>query len=103
MDGPNTTEITKGKKDGMMFVFYDEEMYVIVHRAKSRSSGLVDTKVWVWRGQKVVKDELGEVKVKEFGKRYNTSLVEREQDDEPQELVHILGGSLVVRQVSVGS
>lgn len=103
MDGPNTTEITKGKKDGMMFVFYDEETYVIVHRAKSRSSGLVDTKVWVWRGQKVVKDELGEVKVKEFGKRYNTSLVEREQDDEPQELVHILGGSLVVRQVSVGS
>jgi hypothetical protein len=56
-------------------IFYDTEALVIVHRAKSRESGLVSTKVWCWHGKKCQFGERGEKKVGELARRYGSALV----------------------------
>ncbi|KAF8556105.1 hypothetical protein OG21DRAFT_1409687 [Imleria badia] len=79
-------------------VFYDGEVLVIVHRAKSRESGLVATKVWCWKGRKCHFGEREERKVGELARRYGTSADVVGQQREPVELVHVLGGQLAIRQ-----
>ena len=56
-------------------IFYDAEVLVIVHRAKSRESGLVVTKVWCWKGRKCHFIEREERKVGELARRYGTLAV----------------------------
>lgn len=98
-------------------VFYDGEVLVVVHRAKSRESGLVVTKVWCWKGKKCHFGEREEKKVAELARRYGTLAVRVfigrgyndyrtfpvqdgvDQRREPAELVHVLGGQLAIRQV----
>ncbi|EJD03235.1 uncharacterized protein FOMMEDRAFT_156622 [Fomitiporia mediterranea MF3/22] len=96
VEGGSATEVTKGTDS--VFVFYDTETIAIVHRAKSRSSGLVTSKVWAWSGRKAQVGELEERKMQDLAKRYGTSLMRCGQCVEPQELVNVLGGFLVVRQ-----
>lgn len=97
VDGGSATEIARGS--GGLYTFYDSEALAIVHRAKSRASGLVMTRVWAWQGRTRTTGELEANKFTELAKRYGTPLVECVQCCEPQELVHVLGGLLVVRQV----
>ncbi|KAL5528214.1 hypothetical protein ACEPAF_7350 [Sanghuangporus sanghuang] len=94
--GGSSTEITKGPDN--VYVFYETELLAIVHRAKSRSSGLVATKVWAWTGRKAEGGEREEKKLQELAKRYGTALLRCGQCAEPQELVNVLGGILVIRQ-----
>ncbi|KAI5123911.1 hypothetical protein M0805_005727 [Coniferiporia weirii] len=98
VDGASAVEITRDTGGSGAFVFYDSEVLAVVHRAKSRASGLVATKVWAWQGRRCAAGEQEEKKVLELAKRYGTTVVTCEQCCEPQELVHVLGGSLVVRQ-----
>lgn len=56
-------------------IFYDAELLVIVHRAKSRESGLVTTQVWCWKGKKSHFEEKEEKKVGEIARRYGTMAV----------------------------
>ena len=97
LEGMLATDMVKGPNN--IFVFYDSEIIAIVHRAKSRSSGLVTTKVWEWRGRKSEGGEKEESKAQELARRFGTTLVKCEQYAEPQELVHVLGGVLITRQV----
>ncbi|KAF9222682.1 hypothetical protein BS17DRAFT_707889 [Gyrodon lividus] len=79
-------------------IFYDTEVLVIVHRAKSYESGLVATKVWCWRGKECHYGEREEKKIGELARRYGTSAELVSQQREPSELVHIIGGQLAIRQ-----
>ncbi|OAX42531.1 hypothetical protein K503DRAFT_790098 [Rhizopogon vinicolor AM-OR11-026] len=79
-------------------VFYDTEVLAVVHRAKSRESGLVSTKVWCWHGKKCRFGEREENKAGELARRYGSALETVFQRREPPELVHVLGGKLAVRQ-----
>ena len=97
LEGNSLSEIAKDRDS--IYVFYDAEVLAVVHRAKSRSTGLVTTKVWSWHGTKSDAGEKEEKKLQELAKRYGTELKKCEQCREAQELVHILGGSLAVRQV----
>jgi hypothetical protein len=56
-------------------IFYDAEVLAVIHRAKSKSSGLVETKVWGWLGKQSQLGEKEEKKLNELAKRYNTPLV----------------------------
>jgi hypothetical protein len=56
-------------------VFYDTEVLAIIHRSKSKSSGLVATTVWGWRGKKCHFGEREERKLQDLSKRYGTSIV----------------------------
>ncbi|KAL5507061.1 hypothetical protein ACEPAH_6517 [Sanghuangporus vaninii] len=94
--GGSSTEIAKGPDN--VYVFYEMEVLAIVHRAKSRSSGLVATKVWAWIGRKAEVGEREEKKLQELAKRYGTALLRCGQCAEPQEVVNVLGGILVIRQ-----
>ncbi|EKM54575.1 uncharacterized protein PHACADRAFT_258517 [Phanerochaete carnosa HHB-10118-sp] len=91
--GNNATEIT-----GDSHIFYETETLSIVHRFKTRSSGLVDTRVWAWRGSKAQPGEREEKKLQELARRYNTPLVNVKQNSEPADFVAILGGQLATRQ-----
>jgi hypothetical protein len=56
-------------------VFYDSEMLAIIHRSKSKLSGLVSTTVLGWRGKRSKVGEREERKVQDLVKRYSTVLV----------------------------
>jgi hypothetical protein len=56
-------------------IFYDTEALAIVHRVKSRESGLVSTKVWCWHGKKCQFGEREEKKAGELARRYGSALV----------------------------
>ena len=58
-------------------IFYDSEVLAIIYRSKTKSSGLVSTKVWAWHGAKSHAGEKEERKLQELSRRYNTSLVSR--------------------------
>jgi hypothetical protein len=58
-------------------IFYDSELLAIIHRYKSKLSGLVSTRLWVWNGKKSIEGEKEERKIEELAKRYNTSPVSR--------------------------
>ncbi|TDL26172.1 hypothetical protein BD410DRAFT_784226 [Rickenella mellea] len=79
-------------------IFYDGEILAIVHRAKSRSLGLVTTNVWSWRGLKSQAGVQEERRLQELAKRFNSNLQTCDQYNEPQELLHLLGGTLIIRQ-----
>ena len=68
--GSNATPISNDSH-----VFYETETLAIIYRFKAKSSGLVNTKVWVWRGSKAQAGEREEKKIQELARRYNTSLV----------------------------
>jgi len=57
-------------------IFYDSELLAIVHRAKSKASGLVTTNVWGWHGKNRSASENEKRKLEELAKRYGTSLVQ---------------------------
>ena len=97
LEGSAAKDISKGPNN--VFVFYDTEVLAIVHRAKSRSSGLVQTKVWEWFGRKAEVGGKEREKSAELARRYGTERVRVEQYAEAQELVHVLGGVLITRQV----
>jgi hypothetical protein len=97
-------------------VFYDTEVLAIIHRSKSKSSGLVSTKVWSWQGKRCQCGDQEDRKLQEIAKRYGTTLVgifcvksnyscqynvqeTVHQYQESSELVQLLGGTLAIRQV----
>ncbi|KZT27958.1 hypothetical protein NEOLEDRAFT_1129845 [Neolentinus lepideus HHB14362 ss-1] len=79
-------------------VFYDTEVLAIIHRHKSKASGLVSNKVWGWCGKKARLEEREERKLQELAKRYGTTLERVQQYSEPTELVRVLGGRIAIRQ-----
>lgn len=91
--GSNATVISSDSH-----IFYDAETLAIIHRFKTKSSGLVNTKVWAWKGAKAQLGEREEKKLQELARRYNTPLVNVKQNNEPAELVATLGGLLATRQ-----
>jgi hypothetical protein len=56
-------------------VFYDTEILAVIHRYKSKSSGLVSTKVWSWQGKRSRCGEKEDRKLQELAKRYGATLV----------------------------
>jgi len=56
-------------------VFYDTEVLAIIQRAKVKSSGLVDTKVWGWTGKDARVGPKEEKALVDLAKRYGTKLV----------------------------
>ncbi|KZV63799.1 hypothetical protein PENSPDRAFT_691304 [Peniophora sp. CONT] len=82
--------------------FYDTEILAIVHRFKSKSNGLVNTKVWAWYGRKSNAGELEMSKLSGLARRYGVGLVEVRQGGEGKEveMVGVLGGRVAVRQGS---
>jgi len=56
-------------------VFYDTETLAIIQRAKVKSSGLVDTKVWGWIGKDAKVGPKEEKALAGLAKRYGTELV----------------------------
>ncbi|KAI0266864.1 hypothetical protein BC834DRAFT_873918 [Gloeopeniophorella convolvens] len=85
---------------GNTSVFYDSEVLAIVHRFKTKSTGLVETKLWGWQGRRSQIDEREERKLKDMGRHYGTKLCSVHQGCEPLELVRALGGQLALRQGS---
>ena len=99
-------------------IFYESEVLAIVHRYKTKSSGLVGTTVWGWRGKRSQLGEREDRKLKDLARHYGTSVVwpslsfrsvyvrslasqvSVPQHCEPLELVHVLGGQLAIRQAS---
>ena len=82
-------------------VFYDSEVLAIVHRFKTKTTGLVETSLWSWQGRRSQIGEREERKLRDMARHYGTKLCAVRQSCEPPELVHALGGRLVIRQVSV--
>lgn len=103
-------------------IFYESELLAIVHRFKTKSSGLVATKVWGWKGKKAQMGEREERKIKDLARHHGTSMVCQylasiiyliffelktspqifvPQCQEPDELIHVLGGQIAIRQVSL--
>jgi hypothetical protein len=56
-------------------VFYDTEILAVILRAKVKSSGLVDTKVWGWIGKDAKVGPKEEKVLTDLAKRYGTKLV----------------------------
>ncbi|KAI0253990.1 hypothetical protein BJV78DRAFT_100670 [Lactifluus subvellereus] len=79
-------------------VFYDSELLAIVHRCKTKSTGLVETTLWSWQGRRSQVGEREERKLKDMARHYGTRLCPVRQGCEPPELVHALGGQLATRQ-----
>ena len=58
-------------------IFYDSEILAIVHRTKSKSTGLVSTTVWCWLGRRSLLGDREERKIHDLSKRYGTSAVRK--------------------------
>ena len=56
-------------------IFYDTELVAVVHRSKARTTGLVSTTVWAWRGKRCTLGEKENGRLQELAKRYGTSAV----------------------------
>lgn len=56
-------------------VFYDTEILAVIERAKVKSSGLVDTKIWGWIGKNAKVNSKEEKALMDLAKRYGTKLV----------------------------
>ncbi|KAL0575053.1 hypothetical protein V5O48_006898 [Marasmius crinis-equi] len=81
-------------------IFYDTEVLALVHRYKSKSSGLVATAVWGWFGKNSQPGERERNKLEELAKRYGTSIIPVNQYHEPSDLIQVLGNQLYIRQGS---
>ncbi|KAG7446222.1 uncharacterized protein BT62DRAFT_104514 [Guyanagaster necrorhizus] len=79
-------------------VFYDTEVLAIVHRSKSKLSGLASTTVWAWQGKASQFKEKEEQKLKELGSRYGSNYIVIPQYAEPAELLQVLENQLAIRQ-----
>lgn len=66
---------TAGTISNNTSVFYDTEILAVVQRAKVKSSGLVDTKVWGWVGKDAKVGPKEEKALEDLAKRYGTELV----------------------------
>ncbi|KAF9819179.1 hypothetical protein IEO21_02350 [Rhodonia placenta] len=91
--GTTATEITSGSH-----IFYDMDVLAVIHRAKSRTTGLASTRVWAWCGKRSTVGEREERKLQEMARRYGTLLVMVHQYCEPEDLIALLGGQLITRQ-----
>lgn len=58
-------------------IFYDSEILAIVHRTKSKSTGLASTTVWCWLGRRSLLGDREERKIHDLSKRYGTSAVSK--------------------------
>jgi hypothetical protein len=117
INGNTATTLTRDTN-----IFYDTEVLAIIHRSKSKSSGLVATAVYAWWGKRRQVNEREQRKLQDLAKRYGTALVSLKaiinkrrcgdseyldvqqtvlQCSEPTELIHLLGGQLAIRQVSL--
>jgi hypothetical protein len=56
-------------------IFYETEVLAIIQRAKVKSRGLVDTKVWGWIGKDAQFGPKEEKTLGDLAKRYGTQLV----------------------------
>ena len=56
-------------------IFYDTEILSVIHRTKSKSSGLATTEVWCWLGKQTRLGDREDKKLNELAKRYGTSPV----------------------------
>ena len=70
VSGSNATPAPKP-----VHVLYEAETVAVVHRFKDAGSGLVLTKVWVWRGKDANAGEREDAKLTELAKRFGTALV----------------------------
>ena len=61
---------------GVPWIFYESELLAVVHRSKSRETGLVSSTVWGWQGRSWA-DERGRglAKLKDIGGRLSTGVV----------------------------
>ena len=55
--------------------FYDTEILSIIHRTKSKSTGLANTAVWCWLGRKSILGDREGKKLNDLAKRYGTTAV----------------------------
>ena len=60
---------------GPVNVFYESEILTIIHRTKSKSSGLASTFVWCWLGRRSILGDREERKLQDLAKRYGTVAV----------------------------
>jgi hypothetical protein len=60
---------------GLTHIFYDVEVLAIIHRSKSKLSGLINSTVWSWQGKNARLGDAEERKLSELAKRYGTSIV----------------------------
>lgn len=56
-------------------IFYDSEILAIVHRVKSKASGLASTIVWCWLGKQTRLGDHEDKKLQEISRRYGTKAV----------------------------
>ena len=56
-------------------IFYDSEILAVVHRVKSKASGLASTSVWCWLGKKTRLGDREDKKLQELSRRYGTRAV----------------------------
>ena len=56
-------------------IFHDTEILAIIHRTKSKSTGLASTTVWGWQGRQRQLDTREEQKLQDLAKRYGASVV----------------------------
>ncbi|KAK0461206.1 uncharacterized protein EV420DRAFT_186624 [Desarmillaria tabescens] len=95
ISGGSATTITQD-----INVFYDTEVLAVVHRSKSKSSGLASTTVWAWQGKASQLKEKEEQKLKELAARYGSHYIVVPQYAEPTELLRVLENQLAIRQGS---
>ncbi|KAG8936879.1 hypothetical protein FRC02_010741 [Tulasnella sp. 418] len=79
-------------------IFHDVEVRAIIHRIKSKSSGLVTTRVFGWRGRMAQVGATEARKLGELATRFGSNLIPCIQGSESEEFVRILGGVMVTRQ-----
>ena len=56
-------------------IFYDSEILAVVHRVKSKASGLASTSVWCWLGKKSRLGDREDKRLQELSRRYGTRAV----------------------------
>lgn len=60
---------------GSQGIFYDSEILAVVHRVKSKTSGLASTSIWCWLGKQTQLGDREDKKLQELSRRYGTSAV----------------------------
>jgi hypothetical protein len=61
-------------------IFYDSEILAVVHRVKSKASGLASTSVWCWLGKQTRLGDREDKKLQELSRRYGTRAVSTFRD-----------------------
>lgn len=81
--------------------FYENETIAIAHRSTG-TAGVNITSLFLWRGQSAAKssEEGIRKRIEELTQHFKVEMIEMEQGREISALLQIMGGQLVVRQVS---